>query len=532
MLTTGPRPVSTRRRVAFAVSVAAITGIVFSPALLNGFVNWDDAAMVVDNPGYRAPGWAAVRYAFTSTWFTHYHPLTWLSFTLDSRLWGTLPAGFHLTNVMLHVANAGLAFLVIRRLLTIARDDDGLATDAGAFIGALSFALHPLRVEAVAWVTARRDVLCGVFVLLTVLAYLRAVAVSSRDGTAVDRQADALADPRSRPWLAVAVLFYAAALLSKAIAMTLPVLLVILDWYPLRRRARREKVPFFVLGAASAALAAGVVWTADGFTHAAAYGVPARLAMAGYSLAFYVWKTVLPAGLTPLHEVPIRVDPLASPFLPAILAVFVASGVAVLLRHRLPSVSAGWAAYVVTVLPMSGLTHAGLQLVYDRYGYLPGMVWGTVLAGGVAALIAMWQAGRLRRPFAAALVSAALVLLLGWSVLSSRQIGIWRSSRALWEAALRVDSTCSICHSNLGVTLADEGRLEDAERELRIAVLLRPDFGQPWTNLGSVLFELGLSRSRAGRKDDALRYFTEAAAVLPGDPGVARRLAEARAGTR
>jgi Tfp pilus assembly protein PilF len=511
--------------------VAAVTAVVFAPALQNGFVNWDDSAMVVDNPGYRAPGWGAIRYAFTSTWFTHYHPLTWLSFTLDWRLWGASPAGFHLTNVVLHSITSALTFVVMRRLLAIARGTGGIAVDVGALVGALSFAVHPLRVEAVAWVTARRDVLCGFFVLLTLVAYLRAVSLTPRDGGVVvrPRTADVWADRPARGWLAVAVVFYAAALLSKAVAMTLPVLLVIMDRYPLRRRAWWEKVPFVVLGGASAAAAASVVWTADGFTHAAAYGVVARLALAGYSLAYYVWATVLPIGLSPLREIPAHVDPLARPFLLGVIGVLAGTALAILVRRRLPSVTAGWAAYVVTVLPTSGLTHAGLQLVYDRYSYLPALVWGALLGGGVAAVVTAWRGGRMRTPFAAALVTATVVMLIGWSHLSRGQIEVWRNSETLWTAALRADPACAMCRSNLAVTLADRGKLEDAERELRIAVFLRPGFSQPRANLGSVLFELGLVSTRAGRHDEAVRYFTEAAVLLPDHPGVLRRLADARA---
>jgi hypothetical protein len=518
------------RTAALAAGVAAVTGAVFSPAIENGFVNWDDTAMVVDNAGYRAPGWATIRYAFTSTWYGHYHPLTWLSFTLDSRLWGTVPAGFHLTNVVLHALGAALAFLVIRRLLAIARRAGGILTDVGAVVGALSFALHPLRVEAVAWVTARRDVLCGVFVLLALLAYLRAVA-TPHDGGAVGGEShrDALADPRSRRWFALAILLYAAALLSKAIAMTLPVLLVILDWYPLRRWAWREKVPFFVLGVTAAITAVWAVGRSAGFTATSVYGVPQRVAMAAYSLGFYVWKTVLPVGLTPLHELPAHIDPLGPSFVGSLGGVVVVSVLAILLRRRLPHLSAGWAAYVVLVLPTSGLTHAGLQLVYDRYSYFPALVWGVLLGGGAAAAMAAWRAGRMRSPFAATLVVAAFVLLMGWSHLSQRQIAAWRTSDTLWRAALRVDPACAICRSNFGVTLADAGRLEEAEREVLTAVLLRPSFPLLWQNLGGVLFELGLARARAGQNDEALRYFTQAAAILPGDPAVAERLAEARA---
>jgi Tfp pilus assembly protein PilF len=135
----------------------------------------------------------------------------------------------------------------------------------------------------------------------------------------------------------------------------------------------------------------------------------------------------------------------------------------------------------------------------------------------------------MRRPFAAALVTATVVMLIGWSHLSRRQIEVWRNSETLWTAALRADPRCAMCRSNFAVTLADRGELEEAERELRTAIVLRPAFSQPRANLGSVLFELGLVSTRAGRHDDAVRYFTEAVMLLPEYPGIPRKLAEARA---
>jgi hypothetical protein len=240
-----------------AFSVAFVTFAVFLPALRNGFVNWDDYELLVDNPRYRGLGWEQVSWMFSTFHNGHYQPLSWMTFALDYLIWGMEPFGYHLTNLVLHATNTALVYFLALRLLSLALSRPPSAPDLGlrmaAGFAALFFSIHPLRVESVAWVTERRDVLSGLFFLATLLCYLQGMTISN--------------DPSHQArWRNRALIAYGLSLLSKASGVTLPVVLLALDVYPLRRLgggpgrwlgplARHvwwEKVPFFLLAAAAA----------------------------------------------------------------------------------------------------------------------------------------------------------------------------------------------------------------------------------------------------------------------------------------
>lgn len=500
--------------------VALVTAAVFLPALGNDFVNWDDPEMVIFNPSIRGLGLSQIGYAFTSTWFSHYHPLTWLSLEVDHAVWGLNPAGYHLTNLVLHALATACVFLVARALLRHARPDVGVAAEVGAGVAALVFSLHPLRVEPVAWAAARRDVLSGLFAFATLVAYVRACGEAPAVGS------------RRRGWLVVAVLLYLAALLSKAVVMALPLVLVVLDWYPLRRLQHRgvwvEKIPFAVLGAAGAVVA---IWAAtlDEFT---AEGPAPRAAMAAYSFAFYVWKTAVPTGLAPIYEAPASVDPLAWPFVAGALTTAAITALAVALRSRAPALAVAWLAYVATILPVSGLAHAGHQLVYLRYSYLGGAAISILIGGVAASTVTAWRTRRLRAPFAAMAVVAVVVVLLGWSALTRREIRVWHDSETLWTRAVTLQPACALCLNNLGSHYVMNGRGADAEVAFRRALALRPSYDLAAWNLASVLRARGLARHEAGDYTAAVRVLAEAAALVPGNAELRERLARAQTAQR
>jgi hypothetical protein len=499
--------------------VVAITFAVFVPAVQNDFVNWDDPEVVLWNQAAHGLRPSNLAYAFTTTWFRHYHPLTWLSYGLDYTLWGLDPFGYHLTNVLLHALLAGAVFLLGRRLLQAARRESGLTIDLAAAVTAVAFALHPLRVEVVAWVTARRDVLSGLFFFATLLVYVRAVAAL-----------EAGRRPAYRRRLVLALGMYVAALLSKAIVMTLPAVLVILDWYPLRRRLGDrsvwiEKLPFAVLGGAGAVTAVWAV-TAEEFTTA---GPGQRLAMAAYSIAFYIRKTVVPTGLSVMYELPQPLDPLEPRFVASAALTIAVTGAAIILRRRAPWLAAAWAYYVVTLLPVSGLTHAGHQLVYLRYSYLPGAAWALLIGAVVAAAVAAWRAARLRTAVFAAVCVAIVFGVAGWAQLARWQVRTWRDPETLWKAALAVDPSCALCHHKLGTSLMLMRRPEEGEIELRRALALRPTYALAAWNLASALRERGIARYKAQDYAAAVQLFGEAVALVPGNPELLDRLARARA---
>lgn len=467
----------------FCVTLAA-----FVPALRGQFLDWDDVVNFVENPYYRGLGAAQLRWMFTSTLMGHYIPLTWMTFGLNYVLGGMNPWGYHLVNLLLHAANAVLVYLVARRLMAAASGggaQDGRTDPAVAWASAFSallFGIHPLRVESVAWITERRDVLCGLFFLLAVLAYLIAMESGGR--------------PRSA-WRALSLGAFAAALLSKAAAMPLPVVLLLLDVYPLRRlhlgwrRLLTEKAPYVALAGAAALTALIALRRGVAVTSYETYGVLSRLGMVAYSTLFYPIAFLWPMRLSPMYELPHRVSLGAWPFYAALLAVIAVSAILVLVRRRWPAGLAAWIYSALMILPISGVVHSGSQLVNDRYSYLSGI--GFALVGGaiLRAGLGLRERGRLSTSTSGALAGAAILILPVLGGTTWVQTYAWRDPETLWRWAVDMDPTCSLCHGNLGAAISSgptgKVRLDEAEGHLRRAIALRPDSPIPYFNLGNLL---------------------------------------------
>ena len=475
--------------------VALLTCIVFAPALRNGFV-WDDDAMFLQNPYYRGLGWAQLGWMLTTVHMAHYTPLSWITLGLDYLLWGMAPAGYHATNVVLHAASAALFCRVAARLLGKATagssGEAGLAVQGGAVLTALLFAAHPLRVESVAWVTERRDVLSGLFYLAAVLVYLRACEAEAERG----------APARGR--YAACLALFALALSSKSMAVSLPVVLLILDVYPLRRlggavgwsgpAARRvwmEKLPFVLLSAAAGTVQLIALVASGNAATVVRPGALGRVGIAVYGLALYFEKTVLPIGLSPLYELYPQPDFLAWPFLVSGAVVLGLTGLALALRTRWPALLAVWVSSVVILLPVLGTVNT-FQIAADRYTYLSGLGWA-LLGGGALAWWGGARPGAGRNDQRAGFVIAALALVAvgALATLTVSQIQIWRDAEALWAYALRVDARSTVAHYNLGVIRMDEGRLEEAVERFAQAVRGRPDYAAAHNNLGLALIHLG-----------------------------------------
>ncbi len=465
------------------VLIALVTFAAFLPTLQNQFVTWDDAANFLDNPHYRGLAWTHIRWMWT-THLGHYIPLTWMTLGLDYLLWGMNPVGYHLTSLLLHAANAVVFFFVVRRILTLALpspSERGHALAVAAGFAALVFAIHPLRVESVAWVTERRDVLSGLFYLSAILMYLRACERGAR----------------GRGWYWAAVGLFAGALLSKSMVVNLPFVLLILDVYPLRRLggfvgwwsepARRiyiEKIPFVLLAAAASAIAV----MAQSSVHAAAslaqLSVPGRLAVAAYGLGFYPRKMVVPVNLSPLYELPRTVDPMAPPFILSYALVLAIMAIVLALRRRVPGLPAAWVAYVVVLLPVLGFFQSGPQIAADRYTYLAGL-GGAILAG--AGLLSCWRTSRTSKtgtPTTLPIAGVATCVVVGLGALTWNQAQVWHDSEKLWTHALARNPQSSIAENNLGVVRADQSKLAEAIEH-------RPDYADAYFNLGNALFQQG-----------------------------------------
>jgi len=481
---------------AIPLAIVLVVVAVFAVGLRNEFVQWDDYNNLVDNPHFRGLGWAQIRWMFTTTLMGHYIPLTWLTFGMDYVIWGMRPAGYHFTNLVLHAANAALFYWVSRRVLRAAAPGAGeTALRAGAAVAALFFAVHPLRAESVAWATERRDVLSGLLFLTCVLTYLRAVNAET---------------PRRRRLLALSLAAFALAMLAKSIVMTLPLLLVVLDWYPLRRlrplrwssqtlRVLLEKLPFVAVGVGGAAVSYWAVGHNEFFTPMTKYPLPSRIAMALYSMVFYVSKTVLPVDLSPLYELPLRVDPLDPQFLGAAVAVALVSVTLVALAGRWPAGLAAYAWYAIVLAPVGGLVHAGHQLAHDRYSYLSCLPFAVLVGSGVVWLIGVHAAGVLRPPLFRASCAALGVLLASLGMLTWMQVQVWRDTESLWTHATYATPECSICHDNYGAVLVNRSPIRPAElmsaiEHFQQALMLKPDRGKPYGGLGLALIHLDRPR--------------------------------------
>ncbi len=500
-------PTLREARAVLPIAVVVLTMACFLPAVSGSFLNWDDNVNFQENPAFRGSGSDQVRSALTSTRFGHYIPLTRLSWSLNYALGGMDPWGYHLLNVLLHAGNALVFYSVARRLLAAA--GSGGVQDArtrpdlcvAAAVAALAFGLHPLRAEPVAWITGRADVLCGGFVLLATWTYLKAV-----DGA-----------DRARPrFMAMTGLALAAAILSKGAALPLPLALLLLDVYPLRRLTRtgpwalvREKIPLFVVSLTGAIVVGLAVRSGAVLTRSEEYGVVARVAVAAYSFCVYPLRFVWPAALSPLYEMPARVGLSERRFGLAVLTCLLVTVLLVLLRHRWPAGLAAWAFSAIMLAPTSVALRLGADLAPDRYSYLSGLGFA-MLVGGAAVAVCRGLRTTRPRPRAVAFGLGVIVLLAlgGLALVARDQVRIWKDDESLWRRAARLDPASPSAASNLGSALRAKGRLDEAALQSERALRLKPDFPEAHLNLA-------LIRARQGQGGEAERHFRRALELRP-----------------
>ncbi|HUU85006.1 MAG TPA: tetratricopeptide repeat protein [Phycisphaerae bacterium] len=463
--------------------------VAFWPALGADFVNYDDDKLFADNTSYRGFDAAHLRWMFSTTFMGHYHPLTWLSSALDYRISGTEPTSYHRNNLLLHALNGLVLYFVSLRLLAAAlRLKPGthpVALRGAAAAAVLLFAVHPLRVESVAWASERRDVLSVLLLLLALAAYLRAFGPG---------------EPRVRswPWFAASWGLLILSLLSKAWGMSFVVVVVVLDVYPLRRlpgkvtqwlhQAYRgiwlQKLPYLVLGLAAAIVAAYAQRSAlQTMKSLAEWGLVERLVQSCYGLVFYAWKTVWPTRLAAVYELPYQLNPLEAPYVGSYLVAACGLVLVLLLHRHRPSVLAVTVIYVVIVAPVLGFAQSGPQFVADKYSYVCCIGWALLAGGG---LLSIWRRERSTVwKVSGGVVAGAIVVLL--FALTYRQTGVWHDSKSLWRHCLDAGRPSSIAHLNYGILLRKDDRTDEAIEHFRAAIELRPDSGDTWYALGNAL---------------------------------------------
>ena len=503
------KPVGTQRSalrehwswlIPLATTVATVA--VFLPALRGDFVNWDDGKNFLENPHYRGLGRNELSWMFTTFHMGHYQPLSWVTLGLDYLFWGMNPFGYHLTNIVLHAANALLFYFLSTRLIAIAHPDQAQTShvvfQSAAGLAALLFALHPLRVESVAWVTERRDVLAGFFLLSSVIFYLRASVHDYRRN------------------LTLSVSTFILSLLSKASGMSLVAVLIILDVFPLRRlgqvsqwfdAAKRkiwlEKFWYFIPGVIAGAVALSAQQYSTAFRPFEQHDWTSRLVQAMFSALFYLYKTLVPIDLSPLYELPLNpADWYLAYFMSATMVVVLTVSL-FLLRKRFPALLATWLVYLVLLAPTSGVAQSGPQLVADRYSYFSCMGWAVLAAGGVR--LAQQRLAGWISPMRYGLPLVGFAVLAILAMLTWRQTWIWQDSLTLWRHALRTDPRSPFAHTNLGIALGALGRLDEAAAELAEAQRLNPRDADSYYNLGNVLAKQGRSVAAIAQFEAALR---------------------------
>jgi tetratricopeptide (TPR) repeat protein len=474
-----PSPARRPQGLALAAAIVLAALAVFSRALWNGFVLFDDNLYVTANlrvqQGLTLEG---VAWAFRALDGGNWHPLTWLAHMLDVEIWGLEPAGHHATSVLLHAVNAALLYAWLWRTTGAA----GRAAMATAL-----FALHPLRVESVVWVAERKDLVSTLFWLLALHAW---VGWTRR---------------RSRVAWSAALAAFVVGLTSKSMLVTLPFTLLLVDVWPLRRlpaaaslRAAApllaEKLPFFAVSAAGCALA--LMSQGPGIQESIPPGL--RVANAVLAVGRYLAQSAWPAGLAPmyLYEVPLPVAAVAASAV--VVAAFTIAS-ALQLRAR-PHLFFGWLWFLGTLVPVLGLVQIGFQSRADRYTYVP-HIGLAVAAAWVAADLARWL--RVRRGFVTA---AALAWLVALSALSWRQIGHWRDTISMWERTIAVTRNNWFAHTELGIMLVEQKRLEEAEAHFARALALVPTFPRARANWGNLL----LARGETERALEQLRLAARA----------------------
>jgi tetratricopeptide (TPR) repeat protein len=526
--------------LAFLVSLA--TFALYLHALHNDFVALDDDAYIFENPHIRSFNIAFLRWAFLDFYASNWHPLTWMSHALDYALWGLNPLGHHLTNILLHAINTFIVVILAMRLreaLTWTTEQKGPAAFlreravlvTGGITGVL-FGLHPLHVESVAWVAERKDLLCAFFFLLSIMFYSKFVRMLANGA--------ARKDPASRffyrHYLAAGG-FFVLALLSKPMAVTLPVVLLILDWYPFNRIqslktfrfAFVEKLPFIALSLASSILTVYAQSAGRAIVPITFVPLSIRLLVAAKSLVSYLWKMAVPLNLVPFYPYPENASLLAGKYLLAIACVVLITVICSALAKKQKLWLSGWGYYVITLLPVIGIVQVGGQAMADRYTYLPSLGPFLITGCSVAWLFDSMNASQKRWIPAVRSIGVAAIVLA--SVLSAyltfQQIGVWKNSlvilnyildkeprnsphvylyrgmalekagkleRALddYNQAIALDPSYSEAYDNRGLLYQKKGQVNNAIEDFSKSILLDPSSGKAYFNLGVIHAETGL----------------------------------------
>jgi protein O-mannosyl-transferase len=487
------------RDLLICLALAAITAAVYSPVSRHQFVNYDDDGYVYANPHVTTGlNWDNIKWAFQTHALANYHPLTWLSYELDVSLFGVRPQPMHIENLLIHALNTALLYLLLRRATGDIRP---------AILAAAIFGLHPLHVESVAWISERKDLLSTMFFLLATGAYLQYVS------------------QKRHKWIpyAAVVLLFALGLASKPMIVTFPLVLMLLDYWPLRRKfAIAEKIPLLIMSA---------IWCWITVKAQAGGGVMIdlqklplsdRLANVAVSYARYLGKTIWPTGLSVFYPHPLSWPIAEVAATTALIAAITA--ICLWTARRRPYLIVGWLIFLGMLVPVIGLVQVGYQSIADRYMYLP-------MIG--LAVMAAWSL-----PKPATII--APIILIAFATITIYQLQYWQDTRTLFDHALAVTDNNVVAHVQLGLLTHDAA----AARHYEEAIRIDPTFYAAEYNLANLLLSddpqqailhyrraaqdspsdarvqnnLGIAVAKTGNLTEAAEHFRSAAALLPDYP--------------
>ncbi len=530
--------------------VSLLTFLVYLSCLHNQFVLWDDNLYVYENPHIHPLNLAFFRWAFFDFYEANWHPLTWVSHAMDYAVWGLNPLGHHLTNNILHAVNTFIVVILVAKLLEAWRasrqqNQPLQPSQGGSYavipaVTGLLFGLHPLHVESVAWVSERKDLLCAMFFLLSTMAYTK--YVSNGGGL------------RNKHYILVLFLF-ALALLSKPMAVSLPIVLLILDWYPFNRissiksflSAFLEKLPLIVLSLVSSALtvlaqkAGGAIRTFE------VIPLSTRLLVAAESLLSYLWKMILPVNLIPYYPYPKNISLFSAEYILSVVLVSGITAACIAMVKKQKLWLAVWGYYVITLLPVIGIVQVGDQAMADRYTYLPSI--SPFLIAGLGAAWCFQKAEALKANIKMLGIFFAVFLFISMSYFTIKQISIWKDSIVLlsyviekgpgnlsfvfmnrgltfigmgrpdkaledYDKAISIDPSDFKLFSNRGELFMQLGQLDKAALDLDKAMSLNPGHPRAFMNY----LNLGIGYGRSGNQGKAMEFFNKAIAIEPNKP--------------
>ncbi|MBI5764680.1 MAG: tetratricopeptide repeat protein [Planctomycetes bacterium] len=472
---------SHRRLSALLIGMIVIAAIIaFAPGLRSEFLNWDDDRNFLDNPDYRGIGAAQWQWAWSTYHLGVWQPLAWMLLGAQYAVAGMNPVGYHTTSIALHALNGVLVYFLTRRILQgiggrIGSDDP--ATQLASAAGAILFVVHPLRVEAVAWVS------CQPY-LPSVAAYLTAILVYLRSGDFAQGS-----NRSHRRWATVLGL-YIVALCFKAVAVSLPAVLLVLDVWLLGRWRRgnrvrlvAEKVPFFLVAVVASLWALSAKDYNESRVPFHELDFVVRFAQSAWGIWFYLVKTVWPTGLLPYYRLPDDLR-LTTPIyaLCAVGVTLITIGL-ILARRRSPALLAAWLCYLIILLPNLGVIQIGLQLAADRYSYL------AIIAPTVALAWLLRFALRDGKRVVSACVAVILIASL-FTRATWKHLTLWSTSERLWSATIEADPKCAVAHCNLGEALMRKSQFTEASKHLSTAIDVDPRLSFAYANLGTLFCQV------------------------------------------